>query len=157
MKIAYFDCFSGAGGDMIAAAMEKGEVVYCGDVPGERERGDALAGRIPKEVRAIAVLPLRTAEAVMGTFNVGSSRVDWISADQQVFLEAAATRLAAAWHSAQVLEALHATCERLQKECDLQKSALEKSHDELEMGVARRTAEIQKLQERLHAENIYLK
>jgi transcriptional regulator with GAF, ATPase, and Fis domain len=143
--------------DMIAMAMEKGEVVYCWNVPGERERGDALAGRIPKEVRAIAVLPLRTAEAVMGTFNVGSSRVDGISAGQQVFLEAAATRLAAALQGAQILEELYAACERLQKECDLQKSALEKSHDELELGVARRTAEIQKLQERLHAENIYLK
>ena len=143
--------------DMIAMAMEKGEVVYCGDVPGERERGDALAGRIPKEVRAIAVLPLRTAEAVMGTFNVGSSRVDWISADQQVFLEGAATRLAAALQNALVLEELHSSCERLQKECDLQKSALKKSHDELELEVARRTAEIQKLQERLQAENIQLK
>ena len=143
--------------DLIATAMEKGEVVHCRDVPRERKRGDALMRLIPKQIRSIAVLPLRTAEAVMGTFNVGSSRVGSISADQQVFLEAAATRLAAALHSAQVLEALHATCERLQKECDLQKTALEKSHDELELGVARRTAEIQKLQERLHAENIYLK
>ena len=143
--------------DMIAMAMEKGEVVYCRDVPGERKRGDALAGRIPKEVRSIAVLPLRTAEAVMGTFNVGSSRVDWISADQQVFLEGAATRLAAALQNALVLEELHSSCERLQKECDLQKSALKKSHDELELEVARRTAEIQKLQERLQAENIQLK
>ena len=143
--------------DMIAMAMEKGEGVYCRDVPGERKRGDALVRLIPEEIRSIAVLPLRTTEAVLGTFNVGSSRVDWISADQQVFLEAAATRLAAALHGAQVLEELYAACERLQKECDLQKSALEKSHDELELGVARRTAEIQKLQERLHAENIYLK
>ena len=143
--------------DMIAMAMEKGEVVYCGDVPGERERGDALAGRIPKEVRSIAVLPLRTAAAVMGTFNVGSSRVDWISAGQQIFLEGAATRLAAALQNALVLEELHSSCERLQKECDLQKSALKKSHDELELEVARRTAEIQKLQERLQAENIQLK
>ena len=143
--------------DMIAMAMEKGEVVYCRDVPGERKRGDAIAGRIPEEIRSIAVLPLRTAEAVMGTFNVGSRRVDWISADQQVFLEGAATRLAAALQSALVLEELHSSCERLQKECDLQKSALKKSHDELELEVARRTAEIQKLQERLQAENIQLK
>lgn len=50
-----------------------------------------------------------------------------------------------------------AACERLQKECDLQKSALNKSRDELELEVARRTAEIRKLQERLHAENVYLK
>jgi len=28
--------------DMIAMAMEKGEVVYCRDVPGEKKRGDAL-------------------------------------------------------------------------------------------------------------------
>jgi transcriptional regulator with GAF, ATPase, and Fis domain len=143
--------------DMVAMAMEKNEGVYCRDVPGERKRGDALVRLIPEEIRSIVVLPLRTTEAVLGTFNVGSSRVDWISADQQVFLEAAATRLAAALHGAQVLEELYAACERLQKECDLQKSALEKSHDELELGVARRTAEIQKLQERLHAENIYLK
>jgi transcriptional regulator with GAF, ATPase, and Fis domain len=143
--------------DMVAMAMEKGEGVYCRDVPGARKRGDALVRLIPEEIRSIGVLPLRTTEAVLGTFNVGSSRVDWISADQRVFLEAAATRLAAALHGAQVLEELYATCERLQKECDLQKSALEKSHDELELGVARRTAEIQKLQERLHAENIYLK
>jgi transcriptional regulator with GAF, ATPase, and Fis domain len=143
--------------DMIAMAMEKGEVVYCRDVPGERKRGDALAGRIPGEIRSIAVLPLRTTEAVLGTFNVGSSRVNWISADQQVFLEGAATRLAAALQNALVLEELHSSCERLQKECDLQKSALKKSHDELELEVARRTAEIQKLQERLQAENIQLK
>ena len=143
--------------DMIAMAMEKGEVVYCRDLPGERKRGDAIAGRIPGEIRSIAVLPLRTAEAVMGTFNVGSRRVDWISADQQVFLEGAATRLAAALQSALVLEELHSSCERLQKECDLQKSALKKSHDELELEVARRTAEIQKLQARLQAENIQLK
>jgi transcriptional regulator with GAF, ATPase, and Fis domain len=143
--------------DMIAMAMAKGEAVYCRDVPRERKRGDALVRRIPEEIRSIAVLPLRTAEAVMGTFNVGSSRVDWITADRQVFLEAAATRLADALHGAQVLEELYATCERLQKECDLQKSALKKSRDDLELGVARRTAEIQKLQERLHAENIYLK
>jgi len=142
---------------MVAMAMEKGEVVYCRDVPGERKRGDALVRLIPEEIRSIAVLPLRTTEAVLGTFNVGSSRVDWISANQQVFFEAVATRLAAALHGAQVLEELYAACERLQKECDLQKSALEKSHDELEMRVARRTAEIQKLQERLHAEDIYLK
>ncbi len=143
--------------DMIAMAMEKGEVVYFRDVPGERKRGDALAGRIPGEIRSIAVLPLRTAEAVMGTFNVGSRRIDWISAGQQVFLEGAATRLAAALQNALVLEELHSSCERLQKECDLQKSALKKSHDELELEVARRTAEIQKLQERLQAENIQLK
>jgi hydrogenase-4 transcriptional activator len=52
---------------------------------------------------------------------------------------------------------LKRTCERLQSECDLQKSALQKTRDELELEVARRTAEIGKLQERLHAENIYLK
>ena len=143
--------------DMIAMAMEKGEGVYCRDVPGERKRGDALVRLIPEEIRSIAVLPLRTTEAVLGTFNVGSSRVDWISADQQVFLEAAATRLAVALQNALVLEELHSSCERLQKECDLQKSALKKSHDELELEVARRTAEIQKLQERLQAENIQLK
>ncbi|HSO60855.1 MAG TPA: sigma 54-interacting transcriptional regulator, partial [Desulfobacterales bacterium] len=143
--------------DLIVTAMAKGEAVYCRDVPGARKRGDALAGRVPGEILSIAVLPLRTAGAVMGTINVGSSLLDWFTENQRVFLEAAATRLAAALHNAQVLEALSATCERLQKECDLQKSALEKSHDELELGVARRTAEIQKLQERLHAENVYLK
>jgi transcriptional regulator with GAF, ATPase, and Fis domain len=143
--------------DMVARIMEKGEVVYCRDVPQERKRGDMLVGRIPVEILSIAVLPLRTAKAVIGTFNVGSGRLDGIEADQQAFLEAAATRLAAALRNAQVLEELSSACEKLQKECELQKYALKKSHDELELEVARRTAEIQKLQERLQAENIYLK
>ena len=55
------------------------------------------------------------------------------------------------------LESLNAECDRLRKECDLQKSALKRSHDELELEVARRTAEIQRLQERLQAENTYLR
>jgi transcriptional regulator with GAF, ATPase, and Fis domain len=143
--------------DMVAMAMEKAEAVYSRDVPLEKKRGDAILPRLPEDVCSIVVLPLRTAETVMGTFNVGSNRVDGIAGDQQVFLEAAATRLAAALRSAQALQDLHSACERLQRECDLQKSALAKSRDELELEVARRTAEIQKLQERLHAENIYLK
>jgi transcriptional regulator with GAF, ATPase, and Fis domain len=55
------------------------------------------------------------------------------------------------------LEKLKSECDRLHKECDLQKSALRKSRDELELEVARRTAEIQRLQERLQAENTYLR
>ena len=55
------------------------------------------------------------------------------------------------------LEKLKSECDRLQKECDLQKSALQTSHDELELEVARRTAEIRRLQERLQAENTYLR
>jgi len=55
------------------------------------------------------------------------------------------------------LEKLKIECDRLQKECDLQKSALQASHDELELEVARRTAEIRRLQERLQAENTYLR
>jgi transcriptional regulator with GAF, ATPase, and Fis domain len=55
------------------------------------------------------------------------------------------------------VERLNAECDRLRKECDLQKSALKRSHDELELEVARRTAEIQRLQERLQAENTYLR
>lgn len=55
------------------------------------------------------------------------------------------------------LEQLKSECDRLQMECDLQKSALKKSHDELELEVARRTAEIRRLQERLQAENTYLR
>ncbi|HEX5682029.1 MAG TPA: sigma 54-interacting transcriptional regulator [Desulfobacterales bacterium] len=148
---------SGGRPDIIALAMETSEAVYCQDVPGEKKRGDALLRRVPEEIRSMVVLPLRTAETVVGTLNVGSRRAERIAADQQVFLEAAATRLTAALRSARVLEELHSACERLQKECDLQKSALEKSRDELELEVARRTAEIQKLQERLQAENIYLK
>lgn len=143
--------------DMVAMAMKNGEVVYCRDVPGERKRGDSLVGRIPVEIRSIAVLPLRTAEAVMGTFNVGSTQVDGIAAGQRLFLETAAARLTAALRSAQVLEELSSACESLQKECDFQKSALKKSRDELELEVAGRTAEIQKLHERLQAENTYLK
>ena len=142
---------------IIATAMETGETIYCRGVQGERKRRDALLHRVPGEIRSVVVLPLRTAEAVIGTFNVGSHRADGVSADQQEFLEAAATRLAAALRSAQVLEELSSACDRLQKECALQKSALEKSRDELELEVAGRTAEIRKLQERLQAENIYLK
>ena len=148
---------SGGRPDMVAMAMETSEAVYCRDVPEGKKRGDALLRRVPEEIRSMVVLPLRTAETIVGTLNVGSHRADGIAAAQQVFLEAAATRLAAALRSARVLEELHSACERLQKECDLQKSALEKSHDDLELEVARRTAEIQKLQERLQAENIYLK
>ena len=148
---------SGGRPDMVAMAMETSEAVYCRDVPGGKKRGDALLRRVPEEIRSMVVLPLRTAETVVGTLNVGSHRADGIAAAQQVFLEAAATRLTAALRSARVLEELHSACERLQKECDLQKSALEKSRDELELEVARRTAEIQKLQDRLQAENIYLK
>ena len=119
--------------DMIAMAMEKGEVVYCRDL--YREKGSA-------GMRSRVGFPEKFAPSPcchcgrrgrMGTFNVGSRRVDWISADQQVFLEGAATRLAAALQSALVLEELHSSCERLQKECDLQKSALKKSHDALEL------------------------
>jgi transcriptional regulator with GAF, ATPase, and Fis domain len=55
------------------------------------------------------------------------------------------------------LEKLKSECDRLQRECDIQKSALKKSHDELELEVARRTAEIRRLQERLQAENTYLR
>jgi transcriptional regulator with GAF, ATPase, and Fis domain len=143
--------------DMAAMAMEKGEGVYCRDVAGEGKHGDALLSQIPEEIRSIILLPLRTAEAIMGTFNVGSNRVDGIGAGQRLFLEAAAARLAEALRSAHTLEELSSACERLQKECDFQKSALNKSRDELELEVARRTAEIQKLHERLQAENTYLK
>ena len=143
--------------DLVAMAMEKGEAVYCRDLAGEGKHGDALLSQIPEEIRSIILLPLRTVEAIMGTFNVGSNRVDGIGAGQRLFLEAAATRLAAALRSAHTLEELSSACERLQKECDFQKSALKKSRDELELEVARRTAEIQKLHERLQAENTYLK
>jgi transcriptional regulator with GAF, ATPase, and Fis domain len=143
--------------DMVATAMERAEGVYCRDLRNERKRADVLASLAPMQIRSIAVLPLWTAEDVIGTFNVGSNRVDGIEAGQQAFLEAAAVRLAAALRNAQVLKELSSACERLQKECDLQKSALKKSRDELEVEVARRTAEIQKLHERLQAENTYLK
>jgi transcriptional regulator with GAF, ATPase, and Fis domain len=148
---------AGSQPDMAAMAMEKGEAVYCRDLVGEGKHGDALLSQIPEEIRSIILLPLRTAEAIMGTFNVGSNRVDGIGAGQRLFLEAAAARLAEALRSAHALEELSSACERLQKECDFQKSALNKSRDELELEVARRTAEIQKLHERLQAENTYLK
>ncbi len=143
--------------DLIATALEKTRGICCRDVAGERKRGDALLRRVPEEIRSIAVLPLRTAEAVLGTLNVGSGRAEGIPAELRSFLEAAAGRLATALRHAQALEELSFACDRLQKECALQKSALEKSRDELELEVARRTAEIRKLQERLQAENIYLK
>jgi transcriptional regulator with GAF, ATPase, and Fis domain len=143
--------------DMVALAMKQGAAVYCRDVTGEGRQRDALVSQVSGEIRSIALLPLLTAEGVMGTLNVGSNRVDGIGRAQRLFLEAAAARLAAALQSAQALEDLSSACERLQKECDFQKSALQKSRDELEIEVARRTAEIQKLHERLKAENTYLK
>jgi transcriptional regulator with GAF, ATPase, and Fis domain len=142
---------------VMATVMETGEAVYCADIAGSRGHEDDLMLRVPGDIRLVAVLPLRTAGTVMGTLNVGSRQVAGMTADRRFFLETAATRLAAALRSAQVLEELHSACERLQRECDLQKSALRKSRGELELEVARRTAEIRKLQERLQAENIYLK
>jgi transcriptional regulator with GAF, ATPase, and Fis domain len=143
--------------DLIAGAMASGEIVYCRDVRAEASREDAFVRRLPAEIRSIAVLPLKTREAVLGSLNVGSARTDGIPSSQMMFLEAAAARLAAALQSALWLERLESDCERLKKECDFQKSALQKSHDELELEVARRTTEIQRLQERLQAENTFLK
>ncbi len=148
---------SGALSDTATATLKGGKTLYCRHLTKEIRRGSVLFSRVPQDIRSIAVVPLLTAERVMGTFNVGSNRVDGIAAGLRSFLQAAALRLAAALQNEQALEELQAACERLQSECDLQKSALQKSRDELELEVARRTAEIGKLQERLHAENIYLK
>ncbi len=159
-------------------AIETCEMVYCRDVSKPESRSDALVRQLPKEIRSIAVLPLQARESVLGTLNVGSPRVDGIAARHQAFFEAAAPRLAACLRNAQVLGELTSARHSLQQECDLKKSALsqsiaklkqeveerkrvedalKKSHDELEVEVAQRTAEIRKLQERLQAENIYLK
>jgi transcriptional regulator with GAF, ATPase, and Fis domain len=143
--------------DLIERAMTASETVYCRDVVSEVHREDVFVRRLPADIRSIAILPLKTRTAVIGTLNIGSPRIDGLPSDHQAFLEAAAARLAAALGSAQWLEKLESDCSRLQKECDLQKSALKKNHDVLELEVVRRTAEIQKLQERLQAENTYLK
>jgi transcriptional regulator with GAF, ATPase, and Fis domain len=164
--------------DITALAIETCEMVYCRDVSKPERRGDALVRLLPKEIRSIAVLPLQARESVFGTLNIGSPRVDGIAAGCQAFFEAAAPRLAASLRNAQALEELTAARHSLQQKCDLNESALsrsitqleqeveerkrvedilKKSHDELEGEVARRTAEIRKLQERLQAENIYLK
>jgi transcriptional regulator with GAF, ATPase, and Fis domain len=140
-----------------ATAPKEGKTYYCRNLTEKIRRRGEFFERVPTGIRSIALIPLRTPDRVMGALAVGSHRVDGIAAGGRSFLEAAAPRLAAAILSAQALEELQAACERLQSECDLQKSALQKSRDELELEVARRTAEISKLQERLHAENIYLR
>jgi transcriptional regulator with GAF, ATPase, and Fis domain len=149
-----------ASGTPIGAAAEtikEGKTYYCRHLTEKIRRGRGFCGQVPRDLRSIVVIPLLTAERVMGTLNVGSHRVNGIAAGLRSFLEAAAPRLAATLRNAQALEELQAACESLKSECDIQKSALQRSRDELELQVARRTAEISKLQERLHAENIYLK
>jgi transcriptional regulator with GAF, ATPase, and Fis domain len=143
--------------DLIELALAQGEMVYCMDLSAETHTGEIFARGLPADIRSLVILPLRTRDAVIGTLNVGSDRTDGIPSHQREFLAAAATGLAAALRSAQRFEKLESECERLRKECDFQKSALKKSHDELELEVARRTADVQRLQERLQAENTYLK
>jgi transcriptional regulator with GAF, ATPase, and Fis domain len=143
--------------DLIELALTRGEMVYRTDLSAETHAGDIFVRGMPAGIRSLLILPLRTRDAVIGTLNVGSDRTDGIPSHQREFLAAAATGLSAALRSAQRFEKLESECERLRKECDFQKSALKKSHDELELEVARRTAEIQRLQERLLAENTYLK
>jgi transcriptional regulator with GAF, ATPase, and Fis domain len=147
----------GARPDIVARAVETRQAAYYRDVLEEVADADAFPGGPPGAVRALAVQPLCTREAVVGTLNVGSDRVDGVSAETRGFLAAAAPRLASALRSAQLFEALQRTCESLQQECAHQRSALKKSHDELEREVAARTAEIHRLHERLQAENTYLK
>jgi transcriptional regulator with GAF, ATPase, and Fis domain len=143
--------------DIIARAIQSGELVHYTDAMAGGDRGDAFLRRLPPEIRSLVVLPLKTREALIGTLNIGSTHVDGIRPDHQAFLNAAATILATALRSAQLFETLESECEHLQKDCDLQRSALKKSHDGLELEIARRTMEIRKLQERLQAENTYLK
>jgi hydrogenase-4 transcriptional activator len=164
--------------NITALAIEACEMVYCRDVSQPERRSDALVRQLPKEIHSIAVLPLQAHASVLGTLNIGSPRVDGIAAGHQAFFEAAAPRLAASLRNAQALEELASARRSLQQECALKKSALsrsvvklkqeveerkraedalKKSRDELELTVAQRTAEIRKLQERLQAENIYLK
>jgi len=141
----------------IERAIATGRIVSCGDFASDAHREDTLVRRLPDSTRFLAVLPLKTRNTVIGTLNIGSSRKSGFPLDQLEFLEAAAAGLAASLESAQWLEKLESDCARLRKECDLQKSALKKSHDELELEVARRTLDIQRLQARLQAENTYLR
>jgi transcriptional regulator with GAF, ATPase, and Fis domain len=143
--------------DIILRAMESGDMVHCPDALAEGNRMDAFLRRLPPEIRSIVVLPLKTREADIGTLNIGSTCVDGVPPDHQAFLKAAAAILATTLRSAQLFETLESACERLQKECDIQRSALKKSHDGLEVEIAKRTMEIQKLQDRLQAENTYLR
>jgi transcriptional regulator with GAF, ATPase, and Fis domain len=147
----------GQSAGFIERAIATGQIVSCEDFASDAHRGDTLVRRLPESTRSLAVLPLRTRNTVIGTLNIGSSRRSGLPLDQLEFLEAAAAGLAASLESAQWLEKLESDCARLRKECDLQKSALKKSHDELELEVARRTLDIQRLQARLQAENTYLR
>jgi transcriptional regulator of acetoin/glycerol metabolism len=131
-------------------------------------RSDALVRRPGSLHRRAAAVPNRSARST--SFLVDASLIPGF--------EAATPRLAASLRTAQILEELILARRSLQQQCDLKQSALsrsivqlkqeveerkrvedllKKSHGELEVEVAKRTAEIRKLQERLQAENIYLK
>jgi len=121
-----------------ALALETCEMVYCRDISKPESRSDALVRRLPKGIRSIAVLPLQARESVLGTFNIGSPRVDGIASAHQAFFEAATPRLAAALRNAQVLEQLTSARRSLQQQCDLKNSALSRSVAELKQEVEER-------------------
>ena len=126
------------GGDVVSEAMETGEMIYCADIKKEKSRTDGFEPHLPKGIRALAVLPLRSGQTVLGTLNVGSARGGGIPPDERAFLEVAALRLAAALRSAQVLEELASTRQDLQQECDFQKSALSESVTKLKQEIEER-------------------
>jgi len=123
-----------------------------GLLPRRAERGSegCARGRIPMEIRSIAVLPLRTAEAVIGTFNVApAGSMESRRTSRPFSKRGRAPGSGAAKRPC--LGELSSACERLKKECDLQKFALKKSRDELSWKSQAHGGN-QKLQERLQAE-----
>jgi transcriptional regulator with GAF, ATPase, and Fis domain len=146
-----------ASAGIIGRSIRSGEPQCCADVSAGKAGGDALLQRLPEAIRAVVVQPLRVQDETVGTLNVGSDRRGGIPSALRGFLDAAAARLAAVLQNARRLEELQSACHRLQRECEVQKSALKDSRDRLEQEVARRTAEIRRLQERLQAENTFLR
>ncbi len=141
---------------LTAMALSNSTTVYGRDILHDWSGSKALGYPLPGEVRSLAVLPLNAQGETLGTLNVGAAGIDGIPQEQRKFLEVLAARLAGRLGNLKAIEDLTLARKRLQQECDLQKSALQKSRDELEEQVAQRTKMIRRLQERLQAENLYL-
>ena len=88
----------------VMAAMPEGGLVYCRDRSEGCALPDAFLYGWPASVRSFLVVPLKTGQSLIGTFNVGSAAADGFSADELALLDAAAPRVAGALKVAQLLE-----------------------------------------------------
>jgi transcriptional regulator with GAF, ATPase, and Fis domain len=78
--------------------------IYFRDIVNELPLSDPIRRGLPRVVRSLVIVTLKTGQSVIGALNVGSASPDGFSADQLAFLEAAAPRAAAALRSTQLLE-----------------------------------------------------